>query len=70
MYIYKTFSFEEIPEAQKLMEVGQVVVRVGKKTSEAVSYTHLMENSSVCVYKMEILMTSIGRVRMDRSSSM
>ena len=34
VYIYKTFSFEEIPEAQKLMEVGKVVVRVGKKTSE------------------------------------
>ena len=34
VYIYKTFSFEEIPEVQKLMEVGKVVVRVGKKTSE------------------------------------
>ena len=28
------------------------------------------EQFGVCVYKMEILMTSIGRVRMDRSSSM
>lgn len=36
VYIYKTFAFEEIPEAQKLMEagkvVGKVVVRVGGET--------------------------------------